>query len=61
LVSPGDPEALAEGLRTLREDAGLRQRLAGRAWEGVREHHGIARMAERTLEVYRSVMAAAHA
>jgi glycosyltransferase involved in cell wall biosynthesis len=61
LVKPDDPEALAEGLRTLWQDAELRRRLARQALDGVRAHHGIARMAERTLEVYRSVMAVAHA
>jgi glycosyltransferase involved in cell wall biosynthesis len=61
LVSPGDPAALAEGLHALWQDAGLRQRFARQAADGAREHHGIARMAGRTLEVYRSVMAVAHA
>jgi glycosyltransferase involved in cell wall biosynthesis len=61
LVPPDDPEALADGLRALWRDPVLRERLGEQGFTGVREHHSIARMAERTLAVYRSVIRAAHA
>ena len=55
LVPAGDVEELARGIQTLASDADLRARLgrAGRA--RVREHFGLERMIEETLEVYRGV------
>jgi glycosyltransferase involved in cell wall biosynthesis len=53
LVAPDNPESLAEGLRALWQDGDLRRRLGRQAYSGVREHHSIASMAERTLEIYR--------
>jgi glycosyltransferase involved in cell wall biosynthesis len=61
LVEPDSAEAVAEGLRTLWRDAGLRKRLGSQGHAGVREHHGIGLMAERTAAVYRSVLRVAHA
>jgi glycosyltransferase involved in cell wall biosynthesis len=57
LVTPDDPEAVADGLYTLWSDGALRTRLADRAFNGVRTHYGIAQSAERLLDVYRRVLA----
>jgi glycosyltransferase involved in cell wall biosynthesis len=51
LVSPGDPEALAEGLKTLWEDAGLRQRLAANALRTAHARYSVKRAVE-NLETY---------
>jgi glycosyltransferase involved in cell wall biosynthesis len=55
LVEPGSAPALAEALRTLWLDAGLRRRLGDRGCAAVREHHSIGRMAEATAAVYSRV------
>jgi len=55
LVEPGDPAALAEGILTLWKDRDLAAELGRRGAQGVREHYGVAQMAARALEVYRSV------
>jgi glycosyltransferase involved in cell wall biosynthesis len=52
LVAPDDPEALAEGLWQLWQDATLRAKLGQRGAAGVRQHYGIARSAERVEKVY---------
>lgn len=59
LVEPDSAEAVAEGLHALWLDAGLRQRLGTQGCAAVRKHHGIKRMAEATVEVYRSLDKAA--
>jgi glycosyltransferase involved in cell wall biosynthesis len=51
LVSPGDPQALAEGLKTLWEDAGLRKHLAASALETAHARYSIKRAVE-NLETY---------
>jgi glycosyltransferase involved in cell wall biosynthesis len=61
LVEPDNPVALADGLRTLWRDHEMRKRIGRQANLGVREHHGISRMAERTVAVYRSLLRVAHA
>jgi glycosyltransferase involved in cell wall biosynthesis len=48
---------LTETLELLSIDPLLVSRLGRQAFEGVHQHHSIARMAERTLAVYRSVQA----
>jgi glycosyltransferase involved in cell wall biosynthesis len=58
LVEPGDSAALADALRTMWLDAGLRRRLGDRGCAAVREHHSIERMAEATAAVYRSLAGA---
>ncbi len=55
LVEPDSAAALAEALRTLWLDPGLRRRLGDRGCAAVREHHSIERMAEATAAVYRSL------
>jgi glycosyltransferase involved in cell wall biosynthesis len=59
LVEPDSAAALAEGLRTLWLDPGLRRRLGDRGCAAVREHHSIERMAEATAAVYRGLGGAA--
>lgn len=48
-------DGLVEALRTLKAEPDLRLRLGEDGFAGVREHHSIARMAHRTLEVYEHV------
>jgi glycosyltransferase involved in cell wall biosynthesis len=56
LVERNDAGALAEGLRLMCTDAGLRARLAASAFEGVRAHYTVAHSATRLLDVYASVL-----
>ncbi|HYE13700.1 MAG TPA: glycosyltransferase family 4 protein [Pyrinomonadaceae bacterium] len=56
LVEPDDPAALADGLKRLARDAALSGRLGADGRDGVREHYNIGLMAERTLEVYESLL-----
>jgi glycosyltransferase involved in cell wall biosynthesis len=55
LVAPDDPSALADGLYTLWHDRPLAAALGERGFNGVRAHYGIARSADRLLEVYGAV------
>ncbi|MBI1897387.1 MAG: glycosyltransferase family 4 protein [Acidobacteria bacterium] len=57
LIAPDDPADLAHALRSLLENAGLRNRLGEAGRLGVREHYNIALMARRTLDVYSSIVA----
>jgi glycosyltransferase involved in cell wall biosynthesis len=59
LVEPDSAAALAEALRTMWLDAGLRRRLGDQGCAAVREHHSIERMAEATAAVYRGLGGAA--
>lgn len=59
LTTPRDPAALAAGLRRLIEDPVERQRLADRGFEGVRAHYSARQMAERTMEVYSTLVSGA--
>jgi glycosyltransferase involved in cell wall biosynthesis len=52
LVTPDDPDSLAEGLHRLWAESELRRTLGQRAFHGIREHYTIARSAERLLEAY---------
>ncbi len=56
LVTPGDPEALAAGIRRLAADAGLRGRLAGAALAAVAEYSWD-RRAERLEALFTEVLA----
>jgi glycosyltransferase involved in cell wall biosynthesis len=51
IVAPGDEEALAEALRTLVDDAGLRRRMGRAAREDARGRMQAARNAARTIEL----------
>jgi glycosyltransferase involved in cell wall biosynthesis len=56
LVEPDDPQSLAEGILTLWNDRDRAEELGRRGSQGVREHYDVSQMANRTLEVYRSVV-----
>ncbi len=56
LVAPDNPDAVAEGILELWRDPERRRHLGATGFEGVRTHYSAARMLERTLEVYRSVL-----
>ena len=56
LVTPDDPEALADGLHALWSDRVLAERLSRQAYDGVREHYPVGRSAERLLAAYTSVI-----
>jgi glycosyltransferase involved in cell wall biosynthesis len=61
LVSPDDPESLAEGLYRLWEDAPLRASLGRQGYNGVRAHYTIQHSAHRLLKVYGQQLASTHA
>jgi glycosyltransferase involved in cell wall biosynthesis len=56
LVEPGSPAAFAAAFRRLRDDPALAADLGRRGAEGVRRHYTAARMTERVLEVYGSLI-----
>ena len=58
LVEPDDPESLAEGILRIQSDARLAEKLGQNGFEKVREHYSVARMADRALEVYESMLSA---
>jgi len=55
LFEPNDPGDLADRLLELASDREATRALGRRGAEGVRQHHSIARMATRALEVYEGV------
>jgi glycosyltransferase involved in cell wall biosynthesis len=55
LVTPDDPDAMAEGLHRLWSDRALSAQLANKAFAGVRAHYTVAASATRLLEVYEAV------
>ena len=56
LVAPDDPESLAEGILRIERDPALAQKLGQNGFENVREHYSVARMADRALAVYESLV-----
>lgn len=60
LVPPGDAEALAEGLRTVLSDTGLRERLGRRAREVVLAEYTVELQARRHARLYEEVARARH-
>jgi glycosyltransferase involved in cell wall biosynthesis len=58
LCEPGDPRSLADALESLRTDPPRRLALGAAGREGVRVRYSDTAMAERTLAVYRAVLAA---
>jgi glycosyltransferase involved in cell wall biosynthesis len=57
LVTPGDPQVLAEAIRRLLEDDALRARLAANARRYVLERHGLSAMVEGHREVFEIALA----
>jgi len=55
LVRPGDAAALADGLRTLRDDTEQARVLGEEAAAGIREHFSSDVVVENTLELYREI------
>jgi len=56
LVEPNDPESLAEAILSLRRHPSQAEEIGRRGAEGVRAHFSVSRMAERTLEVFRTIV-----
>ncbi|MEP6635440.1 MAG: glycosyltransferase family 4 protein, partial [Acidobacteriota bacterium] len=56
LVEPDDPQSLAAGISRIQRDPGLGEKLGANGFRGVREHYSVARMADRALEAYESVV-----
>jgi glycosyltransferase involved in cell wall biosynthesis len=56
LVEPDDPESLAQGILRIYSDPALAEKLGASGAQKVREHYSVARMADRALEVYESVL-----
>jgi glycosyltransferase involved in cell wall biosynthesis len=55
LVTPDDPEALADGLYAIWSDRALAGRLSQQAFDGVRAHYTVGQSADRLLEVYQAL------
>jgi len=56
LVEPDDAQSLAQGILNLYQDRRLAGELGTNGARGVREHYSAARMADRALEAYESVI-----
>jgi glycosyltransferase involved in cell wall biosynthesis len=56
LFEPNDPQSLADQLLVLASDREAARALGHQGAEGVRQHHSVARMADRALEAYASVI-----
>jgi glycosyltransferase involved in cell wall biosynthesis len=56
LVEPDSPEKLGEGILRLFNEPSLAEQVGQSGFEKVREHYSVARMADRALEVYESVV-----
>src|SRR4030095_6523159 len=56
LVTPDDSNSLAEGLLQIQRNPELAATLGGRGFQNVREYYSVARMADRAVEVYGSLV-----
>ncbi len=56
LVEPDNPDSLADGILELWRDPERRRELGARGYDGVRAHYSTARMTEKVLEVYRTLL-----
>ncbi|HEV2829551.1 MAG TPA: glycosyltransferase family 4 protein [Pyrinomonadaceae bacterium] len=56
LVEPDDPGSLADGILRLARDPARARSLGQNGFENVRKHYSVARMADRAIEAYESVM-----
>jgi len=59
LVEPDNADSLAEGILRIERDPALGVRLGQSGFEKVREYYSVARMADRALEAYESVLSVA--
>jgi len=59
LVEPDNAESLAEGILRIEREPALGVRLGESGFEKVREYYSVARMADRALEAYQSVLSVA--
>jgi len=59
LVEPDDAQSLAEGILRIQRDPALAERLGQNGFEKMREHYSVARMADRALEAYESMLSVA--
>src|SRR5262245_41368965 len=55
VVDPASPDALADGIMTLRTDTALAESMSKAGQAGVRHHYSVARMAEQVEAVYSEV------
>jgi glycosyltransferase involved in cell wall biosynthesis len=56
LVEPDDPDDLADGILDLWRNPARRVELGSRGYEGVRKHYSSARMSEKVIEIYQSLL-----
>ncbi|HET6891526.1 MAG TPA: glycosyltransferase family 4 protein, partial [Pyrinomonadaceae bacterium] len=56
LVEPDEPASLADGILEIYRSPEIAERLGQHGFQGVREHYSVARMADRALAVYESVV-----
>ena len=56
LVEPDDAESLVEGILRIYNDPALAEKLGQNGFEKVREHYSVARMCDRALEVYETLV-----
>jgi glycosyltransferase involved in cell wall biosynthesis len=56
LVEPDDPKSLADGIRHLINEPMLAASFGESGFQKVREHYSVARMADRAIEVYESII-----
>jgi len=56
LVEADNPQSLADGILRLSNDPSLAETLGQNGFQQVREHYSVARMADRAIEVYSSVV-----
>jgi glycosyltransferase involved in cell wall biosynthesis len=56
LVEPDDPESLAAGILRVQQNPELAMKLGQSGFENVRKHYSVARMADRALEAYKSLV-----
>ncbi len=56
LVSPGDPQGIADALLKIQKDVRLAQKIAENAYEKVKKEYNLDLMVERTLNVYKEAL-----
>ncbi|HXG54314.1 MAG TPA: glycosyltransferase family 4 protein, partial [Vicinamibacterales bacterium] len=61
VVAPDDPEALADGILSLRLDPSLAASLGQAGASGVREHYSVQKMAERVENIYEELASTSNA